>query len=51
MQENEINYINAMAQAKQMLKQDLITKTDFEKIEKHMAKKYALGLSLYRHMT
>lgn len=49
MKQNEIDYLNAMAQAKAMLKQGLINEKEYLKIEQEMAQKYTLNnLSLYR---
>lgn len=49
MKESEIKYLNAMAQAKSMIKQGLITEKEFIKIEGKMAEKYSLNeLSIYR---
>ncbi len=49
MKDNEIKYLNAMAQARNMMKQGLITEKEFIKIENKMAEKYSLSaLSLYR---
>lgn len=49
MNQNEINYLNAITQAKQMLFKGLISREDYFKIEDQMAKKYNLGkTSLYR---
>ena len=49
MNQNEINYLNAITQAKQMLFKGLISREDYFKIEDKMAKKYNLGkTSLYR---
>lgn len=49
MNQNEINYLNAITQAKQMLSKGLISREDYFKIEDKMAKKYNLGkTSLYR---
>ena len=49
MNDNEIKYLNAMAQAKSMIKQGLITEKEFMKIEAKMAEKYSLNeLSIYR---
>ena len=49
MNQNEINYLNAITQAKQMLFKGLISREDYFKIKDKMAKKYNLGkTSLYR---
>lgn len=49
MNQNEINYLNAITQAKQMLSKRIISREDYLKIEDQMAKKYNLGkTSLYR---
>ena len=49
MNQNEINYLNAITQAKQMLSKRIISREDYLKIEEKMAKKYNLGkTSLYR---
>ena len=49
MNQNEINYLNAITQAKQMLSKGIITREEYLKIEDKMAKKYNLGkTSLYR---
>lgn len=49
MNDNEIKYLNAMAQARSMIKQGLITEKEFIKIESKMAEKYSLNeLSIYR---
>jgi len=49
MKQNTINYLNAMAQAKLMLKNGIITEKEYLKIEQKMAQKYSLNLlSLYR---
>lgn len=49
MTENEVNYINAMYQAKSMLNQGKISHEDFIKIEDKIAKKYSLDkTNLYR---
>lgn len=49
MNQNEINYLNAITQAKQMLSKRIISMEDYLKIEDQMAKKYNLGkTSLYR---
>ncbi len=49
MTENEVNYINAMHQAKCMLSQGKISYDDFLKIEDKIAKKYSLDkTNLYR---
>lgn len=40
MNQNEINYINAITQAKQMLSKGIISREDYLKIEDKMAKKY-----------
>ena len=49
MNQNEINYLNAITQAKQMLSKGIISRDDYFKIEDKMAKKYNLGKnSLYR---
>lgn len=49
MKQNEFGYLNAMAQAKAMLKKGLINEKEYMKIEHRMAQKYSLNdLSLYR---
>ena len=49
MNQNEINYLNVITQAKQMLSKGIISWEDYLKIEEKMAKKYNLGkTSLYR---
>jgi hypothetical protein len=49
MNQNEINYLNAITQAKQMLSKEIISWEEYLKIEDRMAKKYNLGkTSLYR---
>lgn len=49
MKQDEINYLNAMTQAKGMLSKGMITPEEYLKIEGRMAKKYNLGkTSLYR---
>lgn len=49
MNQNEINYLNVITQAKQMLSKGLISREEYLKIEDKMAKKYNLGkTSLYR---
>ena len=49
MSQNEINYLNAITQAKNMLFKGLISREDYFKIEDRMAKKYNLPkTSLYR---
>lgn len=49
MNQNEINYLNVITQAKQMLSKGIIIWEDYLKIEEKMAKKYNLGkTSLYR---
>lgn len=49
MKDNEIRYLNAITQAKEMLVNGIITDVDFIKIEKTMAEKNSLNkLSLYR---
>ena len=49
MSQNEINYLNAIMQAKNMLSKGIITWDEYLKIEDKMAKKYNLGkTSLYR---
>lgn len=49
MKQNEVDYLNAMAQAKAMLKSGLITQKELTEIERKMAEKYNLNnLSLYR---
>ena len=49
MNQNEINYLNAITQAKQMLFKGIISWEEYLKIEDRMAKKYNLGkTSLYR---
>jgi len=49
MNQNEINYLNAITQAKSMLSKGIITWDEYLKIEDKMAKKYNLKkTSLYR---
>lgn len=49
MNQNEINYLNVITQAKKMLSKGIISWEDYLKIEEKMAKKYNLGkTSLYR---
>lgn len=49
MKQDEINYLNAMTQAKSMLSKRLITLEEYLKIEGRMATKYNLEkTSLYR---
>lgn len=49
MKQDEINYLNAMTQAKSMLSKKMITLEEYLKIEGRMATKYNLGkTSLYR---
>ena len=49
MNQNEINYLNAITQAKSMLSKGIITWDEYLKIEDKMAKKYNLEkTSLYR---
>ena len=49
MNQNEINYLIVITQAKQMLSIGIISWEDYLKIEEKMAKKYNLGkTSLYR---
>ena len=49
MTNNEINYINAMKQAKSMLNRNIITVDDYKKIEEKLAFKYSLDkTNLYR---
>lgn len=49
MSQNEINYLNAITQAKNMLSKGIITWDEYLKIEDKMAKKYNLEkTSLYR---
>lgn len=49
MNQNEINYLNVITQAKQMLSKGIISWEDYLKIEEKMATKYNLGkTSLYR---
>ena len=49
MSQNEINYLNAITQAKSMLSKGIITWDEYLKIEARMAKKYNLPkTSLYR---
>ena len=49
MSQNEINYLNAITQAKNMLSKGIITWDEYLKIEDKMAKKYNLTkTSLYR---
>lgn len=49
MRQNEINYLNAMAQANTMLVKGIISSSDYKEIETKMASKYCINdLSLYR---
>lgn len=49
MKRNEIDYLNAIIQAKSMLSKKMITLEEYLKIEGRMAKKYSLEkTSLYR---
>ena len=49
MNQNEIDYLNAITQAKSMLSKELICWEEYLKIEDRMAKKYNLAkTSLYR---
>lgn len=49
MSSNEVNYINAMYQAKRMVSSKIISIEDYLKIEEKMAKKYDLPITnLYR---
>lgn len=49
MKQDEINYLNAMTQAKSMLSKGMITLEEYLKIEGRMATKYNLEkTSLYR---
>lgn len=49
MSQDEINYLNAITQAKNMLSKGIITWEEYLKIEDRMAKKYNLPkTSLYR---
>lgn len=49
MNQNEIDYLNAITQAKQMLSKGIISSEEYLKIEDGMAEKYNLGkTSLYR---
>lgn len=49
MKRNEIDYLNAITQAKGMLSKGMITSEEYMKIEGRMATKYNLGkTSLYR---
>ncbi len=49
MNQNEINYLNVITQAKSMLSKGLITLDDYLKIEVKIAEKYKQGkTSLYR---
>lgn len=49
MKQNEIDYLNAITQAKSMLSKEMITLEEYLKIEGRMAKKYSLEkTSLYR---
>lgn len=49
MNQNEINYLNAITQAKNMLSKGVITDGEFLKIEAKMAEKYNLDkTNLYR---
>ena len=45
MNQNEINYLNAITQAKSMLSKGLICWEEYLKIEDRMAKKYNLAQS------
>ena len=49
MNQNEIDYLNAIMQAKQMLSKGIISSEEYLEIEDRMAEKYNLGkTSLYR---
>lgn len=49
MKQNEIDYLNAITQAKSMLSKGIITFEEYLKIEDRMATKYSLEkTSLYR---
>lgn len=49
MNQNEIDYLNAITQAKQMLSKGIVSSEEYLKIEDRMAEKYNLGkTSLYR---
>ncbi len=49
MKDNEIKYMNSIAQAKIMLQKGIITSEEFLKIEEKLAAKYSLNkLSTYR---
>ena len=49
MDQNEIDYLNAITQTKSMLSKGIICWNEYLKIENKMAKKYNLGkTSLYR---
>lgn len=49
MSSNEVNYINAMHQAKRMFSFKIISLEDYLKIEEKMAKKYGLPITnIYR---
>lgn len=49
MSDSVINYTNAMAQARLLVIQGIISKDEYLKIESRMAQKYSLNtLSLYR---
>lgn len=49
MKQNEIDYLNAITQAKSMITKRLISWEEYLRIENRMAKKYNLGkTSLYR---
>ena len=49
MNQNEIDYLNAITQAKQMLSKGIISSEEYLEIEDRMAEKYNLGkTSLYR---
>lgn len=49
MDQNEINYLNAITQAKSMLSEGIISWDEYLKIEEKMAEKYNLEkTSLYR---
>lgn len=49
MNNNVMDYLNAMTQAKNMLNQRIISDEEYEEIERKFAEKYCLNsLSLYR---
>ena len=49
MNQNEIDYLNAITQAKQMLSKGIISSEEYLEIDDRMAEKYNLGkTSLYR---